>query len=58
MKYFCRDEDYSGTRSPQTYRRMTSREENVDVFSRLGAGITDPAPGGAIRPCNERVMKK
>lgn len=34
---------------------MVSREENSDVFSRLGAGTQDPTPGGKIRICTEKV---
>lgn len=41
--------------SPPLFRRMTSREDNGDVFSRLGAGIQDPSPGGTIRESNGKV---
>lgn len=43
--------------SPQAYRRMLSREDAppADVFSRLGAGIQDPVPGGLIREYNGKV---
>lgn len=43
--------------SPPVYRRGISREDSVagDVFSRLGAGQQDPAPGGSIRESNMRV---
>lgn len=37
---------------------MTSREDNAtaaDVFSRLGAGIQDPVPGGSIREYSGKV---
>lgn len=37
---------------------MTSREDNGDVFSRLGAGIQDPSPGGIIRESNSKVSDK
>lgn len=48
-----RDEDV--TRTPLTLRRLLSRED-TDVFSRLGAGQTDPTPGGIIRVTNEKVF--
>ncbi|XP_055632289.1 kinesin-like protein KIF21B isoform X3 [Toxorhynchites rutilus septentrionalis] len=35
--------------SPPVFRRGTSREDNGDVFSRLGAGTQDPSPGGNIK---------
>jgi hypothetical protein len=42
--------------SPPVYRRATSREDTAgDVFSRLGAGLQDPAPGGNIREFNGKV---
>lgn len=41
---------------------MTSREETngvaTDVFSRLGAGVQDPTPGGCIREWNGKVKKR
>lgn len=37
---------------------MVSREENSDVFSRLGAGTQDPTPGGKIRICTEKVKNR
>ncbi|CRL00444.1 CLUMA_CG013706, isoform A [Clunio marinus] len=40
--------------SPPVYRRGISREEG-DVFSRLGAGISDPTPGGSIKDFNGRM---
>lgn len=40
--------------SPPVYRRGLSREDG-DVFSRLGAGISDPTPGGSIKDFNGRV---
>jgi hypothetical protein len=40
--------------SPIVYRRNISREDG-DVFSRLGAGILDPTPGGSIKDFNGRV---
>lgn len=40
--------------SPPVYRRGISREDG-DVFSRLGAGISDPTPGGCIKDFNGRV---
>lgn len=40
--------------SPPVYRRGISREDG-DVFSRLGAGISDPTPGGSIKDFNGRV---
>lgn len=40
--------------SPPVYRRGISREDG-DVFSRLGAGTSDPTPGGSIRDFNGRV---
>lgn len=42
--------------SPPVYRRAISREENSDVFSRLGAGIQDPVPGGNIREFAGKVI--
>lgn len=36
---------------------MTSREENSDVFSRLGAGTQDPTPGGRIRGCTDKLRQ-
>lgn len=50
-----RDDDMGSPKTPLTFRRMISREENVDVFSRLGAGTQDPTPGGKIRMCTEKV---
>ncbi|XP_049549454.1 kinesin-like protein KIF21A isoform X4 [Anopheles darlingi] len=38
--------------SPPVYRRGISREDNGDVFSRLGAGTQDPLPGGNIKELN------
>lgn len=55
-----RDEEQQ---SSQIYRRMTSREDAnaTDVFSRLGAGQSDPIPGGTIREysgkVNENIQK-
>ncbi|XP_037037974.1 kinesin-like protein KIF21B isoform X3 [Bradysia coprophila] len=46
------DEDV--TRTPLALRRLLSRED-TDVFSRLGAGQTDPTPGGVIRVTNEKA---
>uniref|UniRef100_A0A182MUL0 Kinesin motor domain-containing protein n=1 Tax=Anopheles culicifacies TaxID=139723 RepID=A0A182MUL0_9DIPT len=40
--------------SPPVYRRGVSREDNGDVFSRLGAGTQDPQPGGNIKELNGR----
>lgn len=40
--------------SPPVYRRGLSREDG-DVFSRLGAGVSDPTPGGSIKDFNGRV---
>ncbi|XP_052893496.1 kinesin-like protein KIF21B isoform X2 [Anopheles moucheti] len=40
--------------SPPVYRRGISREDNGDVFSRLGAGTQDPQPGGNIKELNGR----
>lgn len=40
--------------SPPVYRRGISREDG-DVFSRLGAGVSDPTPGGSIKDFNGRV---
>lgn len=40
--------------SPPVYRRGISREDG-DVFSRLGAGMSDPTPGGSIKEFNGRV---
>uniref|UniRef100_A0A1B0EZ17 Uncharacterized protein n=1 Tax=Lutzomyia longipalpis TaxID=7200 RepID=A0A1B0EZ17_LUTLO len=47
----CLEEnDAVASQSPPVYRRMSSREETSgDVFSRLGAGMQDPPPGGRIR---------
>lgn len=50
-----RDDDI--TRTPQTLRRLLSRED-TDVFSRLGAGPQDPTPGGIIRATNEKVFNQ
>ncbi|XP_055550940.1 kinesin-like protein KIF21A isoform X2 [Wyeomyia smithii] len=41
--------------SPPVYRRGTSREDTGDVFSRLGAGIQDPSPGGNIKEYNGKL---
>ncbi|XP_055302871.1 kinesin-like protein KIF21B isoform X4 [Sitodiplosis mosellana] len=50
------DDDQQTPPSPQVYRRMTSREDTAtDVFSRLGAGTTEPAPGGSIREYSGRT---
>lgn len=49
------DDSTSNPRTPLAYRRMASREENVDVFARLGAGTQDPTPGGRIRSCTDKV---
>ncbi|XP_055684227.1 kinesin-like protein KIF21A isoform X1 [Lutzomyia longipalpis] len=44
------ENDAVASQSPPVYRRMSSREETSgDVFSRLGAGMQDPPPGGRIR---------
>lgn len=43
--------------SPPVYRRGISREDG-DVFSRLGAGISDPTPGGSIKEFNGKVSIK
>jgi hypothetical protein len=43
--------------SPPIYRRGISRED-TDVFSRLGAGIVNPTPGGSIKEFNGRVNKQ
>lgn len=43
--------------SPPVYRRGISREDG-DVFSRLGAGVSDPTPGGSIKEFNGRVRLK
>lgn len=43
--------------SPPVYRRGLSREDG-DVFSRLGAGVSDPTPGGSIKDFNGRVSVK
>lgn len=52
-----RDDDQLPPQSPQVYRRATSRENETaaDVFSRLGAGTTDPVPGGSIREYSGKV---
>lgn len=41
--------------SPPVYRRAISREDNNDVFARLGAGQSDPTPGGTIRELAGKV---
>ncbi|XP_055713660.1 kinesin-like protein KIF21A isoform X3 [Phlebotomus papatasi] len=47
------DSDALPPQSPPVYRRMGSREDTSgDVFSRLGAGMQDPPPGGSIREFN------
>lgn len=43
--------------SPPVYRRAISREENNDVFARLGAGQLDPTPGGTVRELNGKVRE-
>lgn len=49
-------EDTEILQSPPVYRRAFSREDsNIDVFSRLGAGITDPLPGGNVREITSKV---
>lgn len=44
--------------SPPVYRRAISREDNNDVFARLGAGQSDPTPGGTIRELAGKVRYK
>lgn len=52
------DSDALPPQSPPVYRRMGSREDTSgDVFSRLGAGMQDPPPGGSIREFNGKVNK-